>query len=283
MIIGFLVFLSNSCKKDDGNNNNDNPSTTALIPSVSTSVVSMVTGISATSGGTVTSDGGATVTVRGVCWGTTITPNINGNKTTDGIGTGVFTSSITGLSVGKTYYIRAYATNTAGTAYGNSVLLVTGIGAGYQGGIIAYIFQAGDPGFVAGQTHGLIVSSNDLSTASEWGCSGTLITGASGTAIGTGNQNTIDIITGCSTAGTAAKLCSDLSLGGYNDWYLPNIYELGLVRTNKALIGVFAGDYYWTSLQSDANLAHASNFGSGSASTTNNKSTLHYVRAVRVF
>jgi hypothetical protein len=110
-----------------------------------------------------------------------------------------------------------------------------------------------------------------------------LLTGANSTTIGAGNQNTIDITTGCTTAGTAAKLCSDLSLSGYTDWYLPNIYELGLVRTNKAQIGVFAGDYYWSSLQTDANTAKVANFGSGSATASHTKSTLHYVRAVRFF
>lgn len=281
-ILGVLFIVNCGCKKDD-TNNTDDKTTTAVIPSVATTAISNRTGISATSGGTVTSDGGAAVTARGVCWGMALNPTINDNKTSNGSGTGLYTSAITGLSVGKTYYVRAYATNSAGTAYGSNVLLVTGIGASYEGGIIAYLFQAGDPGFVAGQTHGLIVTPNDISTGVEWGCTGTLISGASSTPIGTGNQNTIDIVSGCTTAGIAAKLCSDLSLGGYNDWYLPNIYELGLVRTNKASIGVFASDYYWSSLQSDANSAHAANFGSGSASAIHNKSTSHYVRAVRVF
>ncbi len=281
-VFSVLFIINCSCKKDD-NTNTNNTTTTASAPTVATTAISDRTGISATSGGTVTSDGGATVTARGVCWGMSLNPTINDNKTIDGSGTGLFVSAITGLNVGKTYYIRAYATNSSGTAYGNNVLLVTGIGASYQGGVIAYIFQAGDPGFVAGQTHGLIVTANDLSTGAEWGCTGTLISGANMTALGTGIQNTASIISECTTAGIAAKICSDLSLGGYNDWYLPNIYELGLVRTNKASIGVFASDYYWSSLQSDANSAHAANFGSGSATAIHNKSLSHYIRAVRVF
>lgn len=281
--LGILLMLNGSCKKEDDQTNNQNNNTTATMPSVATTAISNRTGISASSGGTVTSDGGATVTARGVCWGPAINPTIANTKTTDGSGTGVFVSNITGLDVGKTYYVRAYATNSVGTAYGSSVLVVTGIGASYEGGIIAYIFQAGDPGFVAGQTHGIIVTPTDVSIGAEWGCSGTLISGANLTALGTGNQNTAAIIAGCSASYTAAKLCDDLSLGGYTDWYLPNIYELGLVRTNKAQIGSFATSYYWSSLQSDATSAHAANFGSGSASAIHIKTTSNYVRAIRVF
>ncbi len=66
-----------------------------------------------------TDDGGATVTTRGVCWSTSQNPTTSNSKTTDGSGTGSFTSSLTGLTCGTTYYVRAYATNSAGTAYGS--------------------------------------------------------------------------------------------------------------------------------------------------------------------
>ena len=97
------VFLTN-CKED------------ATIPVVSTNEVTKITDTKATSGGNISSDGGATVTERGVCWSTSQTPTITDNKTTDGTGTGSFTSAITGLTANKTYYVRAYATNSAGTA-----------------------------------------------------------------------------------------------------------------------------------------------------------------------
>ncbi|MBI4944971.1 MAG: hypothetical protein HY840_01065, partial [Bacteroidetes bacterium] len=201
-----------------------NFNTSATTPTVTTNSVTNVVSATATCGGNVTSSGGATVTARGVCWNTSQNPTTSSNHTTDGSGTGTFTSSITGLSPGTTYYVRAYATNSVGTAYGYQISFYTpthDIGESYQGGIIAYILQFGDPGFVAGQTHGLIAAPSDQSTGAEWGCNGTTITGADGTALGTGNQNTIDIVAGCTTAGIAARLCSDLVLGGYSDWYLP--------------------------------------------------------------
>lgn len=90
----------------------------ATEPTVTTSSVSNVTTNSAICGGNVTSDGGATVTARGVCWSTSPNPTTSNNHTTDGTGTGSFTSSITGLAESTTYYVRAYATNSEGTAYG---------------------------------------------------------------------------------------------------------------------------------------------------------------------
>ena len=94
-------------------------------PTVTTTAVTSITQNSASGGGNVTDDGGSTVTARGVCWGTTQNPTTNNSHTTDGSGTGTFTSSITGLSVGITYYVRAYATNSAGTIYGNQISFTT--------------------------------------------------------------------------------------------------------------------------------------------------------------
>ena len=91
------------------------------LPAITTSSVSLITGTTATSGGIVTSDGGATVTARGVCWSTSENPTIADNNTTNGSGTGAFTSSITGLTTGTTYYVRAYATNSRGTSYGSQI------------------------------------------------------------------------------------------------------------------------------------------------------------------
>lgn len=90
------------------------------IPVVTTAIVSTITQTTAQSGGNITSDGGAAVTARGVCWSTNPTPTVADNKTTDGTGTGSFTSAITGLTAGTNYYVRAYATNIAGTGYGSA-------------------------------------------------------------------------------------------------------------------------------------------------------------------
>jgi uncharacterized protein (TIGR02145 family) len=93
----------------------------AVIPTVTTKTISSITSATANSGGDVTSDGGTSVTARGVCWGMSSNPTIADSKTIDGNGTGSFTSSITGLTPGTLYHVRAYATNSVGTAYGEDV------------------------------------------------------------------------------------------------------------------------------------------------------------------
>jgi poly(3-hydroxybutyrate) depolymerase len=101
-------------------------SVTTQIPTLSTSAISNLGSTTATSGGNVSADGGATVTARGVVWSTNPTPVISlSTKTSNGTGTGTFTSSLTSLSPNTTYFVRAYATNSAGTAYGNEISFKT--------------------------------------------------------------------------------------------------------------------------------------------------------------
>lgn len=95
------------------------------LPTVTTASITAILATSATGGGNVTATGGCAVTARGVCWSTSTNPTISNSHTTDGSGTGSFTSSITGLTPNTTYYVRAYATNSAGTAYGSQVSFTT--------------------------------------------------------------------------------------------------------------------------------------------------------------
>ena len=95
---------------------------------LTTTTPSSITGNSANSGGNITYDGGVSVTARGVCWGSSLNPTISGNHTSNGSGTGVFTSAITGLAASSLYHVRAYATNGAGTFYGDDISFSTACG-----------------------------------------------------------------------------------------------------------------------------------------------------------
>jgi uncharacterized protein (TIGR02145 family) len=103
--------------------------TGVVVPTVTTTVLSAIDLTSVTSGGNVTSDGNGTVSARGVCWATTANPQVGvGNFTTNGTGTGSFTSNVTGLTQGTLYYVRAYATNSAGIGYGSQLTFTTNLG-----------------------------------------------------------------------------------------------------------------------------------------------------------
>ena len=117
LLAALAVFISFGCDKEDKE---------ITYPTVTTAEVTDIKQTTATCGGNVTFDGNASVT-RGVCWSTSENPTIEDNHTTDGMGEGVFVSEITGLAPSVKYYVRAYATNSHGTAYGNQQEFTTPI------------------------------------------------------------------------------------------------------------------------------------------------------------
>ena len=152
------------------------------------------------------------------------------------------------------------------------------IGDTYQGGIVFYVDGTGG-GLIAAPTF-----QNDAAyTDVIWGCSGTIITGADGVAIGTGNQNTIDIVTGCTfNSGYAAQICYNLNLEGYDDWYLPSKDELNEMYLNKSIIGGFSIGRYWSSTEFNNYNAFVQSFNNGGQGGIF-KSESANVRAIRAF
>ena len=151
------------------------------------------------------------------------------------------------------------------------------IGSMYKGG---YIFKINMFG------HGLCAAPKDLKPQ-EWGCYGTLINGANGKEIGTGKQNTKDIVAGCvSFFPIAAKSCDDLVVDSYDDWYLPSLEELLLMHRElyAQSIGDFTPNEYWSSSQNFSLGAWKVNFATGEKGNDSNKSNKGLrVRAIRSF
>jgi len=122
ILLGIFLFTLTTCKKKS---EEPPPITSETVPTVTTNSITNITETTATCGGNVTSQGSSSVTALGVCWSTSSNPTISDAHTTDGSGTGSFTSNIIGLTANTPYYVRSYATNNAGTAYGNQVTFTT--------------------------------------------------------------------------------------------------------------------------------------------------------------
>jgi hypothetical protein len=152
------------------------------------------------------------------------------------------------------------------------------IGKPYQGGIIAYLDNTNE--------HGFIASINDIETSISWRNGGTnVLCGASGTAIGTGQANTNAIVSALGAGTYGAKSCDNYTSDGYNDWYLPSKEEMETMYTNRALIGNFGTGNYWTSSEyatSPTSNAWYVPFINGVSEPTGKGGSLR-VRAIRTF
>ncbi|WP_317897976.1 Lcl C-terminal domain-containing protein [Aurantibacillus circumpalustris] len=254
-----------------------------LLPTLISQFAFDITTNSAMCTGNIISDGGSVLTARGMCWSKSPNPTLSNFSAFNGVGTGTFSSSLTGLSSNTTYYVRAYATNIKGTAYGNEIIFTTNVGVGdsYQGGIIAYVLQAGDIGYDSNVPHGIIAATTDQSASAPWALTLTS-TGTNAQTIGSGKNNTNTIVSNQGAGTYAAALCDNLVLGGYSDWFLPSLNELTKLYLNKDKIGGFAVAFYWSSSEENTNTAWAQSFNSNSQAP-GTKTTNYNVRAVRYF
>lgn len=171
-----------------------------------------------------------------------------------------------GLSGELQVYNGTTWTNMTGGAVTSFV-----IGQSYGGGIIFYIDGTGQ--------HGLIAAPGDQTNA-PWGCEFSLM--GTNTEIGTGSQNTTNIIAGCAESGIAARVCREYTGGGFNDWFLPSKDELNLMYIQRTVIGGFVSNYYWSSSEVSDWLLWAQNFLNGSQDQPDKQPAL-YIRAVRAF
>jgi hypothetical protein len=245
------------------------------LPQVTSASVTNVKSTTGYCGGTIVSDGGGTITQKGVCWSTSHNPTVSLSTKTNDAAASPYASYVTDLNPSSTYYVRAYATNAAGTVYGEERTITTiayALGHPAFGGIIANL---------TGQK--FVVSAVDIGI-SYWGCMGTSVSGADGTAIGTGLQNTQDIIgAGCMDYSMAAWSCSSYSSLGHGDWHLPSQSELDRIYTNRGSLGItFTSDYYLSSTEMSSNTAYGRYLTSTSSGSLS-KDLYFYVRAVKYF
>ncbi len=264
--------------------------TGADLPILTTNAVTNITTTSAGCGGNVTSDGGSAVTIKGICWSTSPNPVYTLNSTSVGSGTGSFSTLFSPLARGTKYYVRAYATNSVGTAYGNEVTFTTNviIGDAFQGGKVFYILQASDYGYDANVQHGLICATADQTTTTgiRWSVSSVLINNTV-TTIGYGDINSINITLNQGTGTSyAAGLARAHNGGGYTDWFLPSLNELNQLYLNRvATVTTFSTVPYWSSSEVSSTNARALDFSNGSLGTSTGltKTSLYRVRAIRKF
>ena len=235
---------------------------------------------------------------------------------------GFIDTPATGLMIYQTdstpgfYYFNStswegyYSKNEVDTLIANLQNQITAaqvvVGEFYQGGVVFYILQSDDLGYVVGETHGLIAAIEDQSDGIRWS-DGLGITGASGTAVGTGSVNTDAIISNYTPTGTdfAAGLARAYNGGGYTDWFLPSVAELNKMIINRSAIQsggephggtLFGGDNiignelctcntYWSSSEDGPEHARIQDwFSSGFPQSMGHKSNdIHLVRAVRAF
>lgn len=206
-------------------------------------------------------------------------------------------SPVAGLTIWNTtntqleVYDGSYWVNMLG-----KLVSTLNVGESYGGGKVAYIFTSNDPGYIAGQTHGLIAALSDLAspngiawfpTSNFWG--------TTAYSLGQGSFNTLSIIIAAGTASSAnyaAGIANSYRDGSYTDWYLPSKEELNKLYLNRAAIGGFANGGYWSSSQngsitvsnitSGLNSAWYQNFADGSFGYGSNATTKR-VRAIRTF
>ncbi len=253
---------------------------TISIPTVTTVIPHNLGMLNAETGGEITNTGGSSITARGVVFSTSPAPTLGDISSSDGTGGGSFVTFLMTLTANTTYYVRAYATNSSGTGYGEEYsfttlpLVIYSIGdEGPAGGIIFYDKGSYSNGWRYLETapKGWYDGANDPWFDLEWGCYEITVGGTS-TDIGTGKENTIRILAnGCAEADNPVRLAADATINDYTDWFLPSRDEVHELYHNLNNLGAnFHSTFgylllsYTSSSELDDISAWGIDFGTGS-------------------
>ena len=270
MVLLIIALFSTGCKKEPGGNK------VSLASIINTGVITVYKD-TVTISSNIASDGGGSIIEKGFVYSITTNPTISDSVVKFATaGLGIFSEVLTGLITNTKYYARAYAINSAGTAYGEEVnffIEAVIIGSRYGGGVVFYVDGTGK--------HGLISARNGVGFTGTWGCGGVNVPGTK-TEVGSGQANTTLIANSCSDASIAARFCDDLVHNGYNDWFLPSKDELNLMFVNRVTIG-FSAVNRLSSSQNNGNTAWAQNFDNSGNQTTIPKNSILGARAIRAF
>jgi len=259
--------------------------TKAILPVITTNTIeiSSIKGNTATCGGNLVSDGGSAIIKRGICWSTNSNPTIENDYSVETGGTGSYSSNLTSLSPNTVYYVRAYATNGVGTAYGDPVNFNSGysFGSMFGGGIVFYNDGAGNC---------LVCAEVDQHTQTTWDGNGSgygmIAPVSTSSDIYKGQANTIAMISVFGTTKNySARYCDELILNTFSDWYLPSKDELYLMYQNLKTqdLGNFGNSdniLYWSSTNNEKWDAYYLDFINGQFDTTH-YGGLYYVARVR--
>ncbi len=214
------------------------------LPIVQTNQAATISNDSVLLGGSIINNGGGNVSEYGVVWSTSPTPTVNNFKQINTDLNTNFTITLTGLQANTQYYVRAYAINETGIAYGNEISFKSAkfqLRQLYAGGIIFYLDSS--------KEHGLICGTSSIGNY-EWGCTNSNVSGTS-VNFGTGLQNTLNIISACSGSNVAAKVVKTSTINGYSDWYLPSVGELLIIKQNVSNFNTGPTGRFWSSTDDD--------------------------------
>lgn len=261
--IFFLLFFS--CKKE---------APQPAVPELTTIEVSSLTHSSARSGGVINAIGGSAIVDAGICWRSEAGGSAPECASASG-SFGEFVVEMSALEPSTTYFVRAFATNASGTAYGEEIEFTTKAVPEYQvgekgpaGGTVFYDKGNFDEGwrYLEAAPSGWYGTEED--PLAEWGCYGNILE-AEFTHIGSGESNTATIVEECSERNIAAALCVEYSITVddivYEDWFLPSKDELNQMYLHLKLkdLGGFQDSYYWSSSENTRLIAWLQGYNDG--------------------